>query len=222
MKRIFVVLVLVGLVVGLVGCGGDSAEVARLQAELDALRAESDYASLEYELIEYEQDIESEPEEDAVWVIRYFVDQFNQPTEYRFISGETRFTGTFGNTAVNNARLSANMVICNDYIAIVLFEYGNNRVMNASSRSSQSYNIIINVPPNNTRHTLSGSIRPNGDRIIIDGGATGRSHNTSVISALRGTGDIDFFIERADRTTTNYLFSVPASNFANIWDNIVW
>lgn len=38
MKKLVCVFLVLGLLIGLTGCGGDDAEIARLQAELDALR----------------------------------------------------------------------------------------------------------------------------------------------------------------------------------------
>jgi len=241
MKRTFIITLSLLMMLALVACASessDSAEVARLRAELDALRRESDdsKSSPDAETQEPESTAPSvfrdslpppsatasEPTPSAapiptpepeVWTIRYYVDSFRQETDEAYIVNEDDFIGVFSNSATTNSRLDARLLVDKDDIAIILFEYGRNMVQNSSSRNSVSYAIVMRTE-DDTRTEMTGSIPPGANRILVDS-----RHHSRVISALSGTGTIDFYIVQTDRTTTNYLFQVTAGNFSDIYES---
>ena len=81
------------------------------------------------------------PEYLGVWEKKYFVDQFNDPTDEKYILG--LFTGTFSNSAANNRELTVKMLIYidndNPRIGIELYEYGNSKVKNTYSKQREYY-----------------------------------------------------------------------------------
>jgi hypothetical protein len=226
MKQMFCISTIIVITILFASCGREDSEIARLQAELDALRGEINTPAPVLLLPTTTPTPAPTPvptinptpvptpeltPEPGVWTIRYYVDQFNQPTDENYIVNDEAFVGVFSNSATTNSTLLV-LILVDDDIAIVLFEYGRNRVNNSSSRNSQSYDIVMRTP-DDIRHNISGSIHPNCNRIFIDG-----KYRSTVLRALQGTGNIDFYIEQTDRRTTNYLFSVPTSNFAETYE----
>jgi len=200
MKKIISILILI-VCIGLVGCGNGNSETARDEPSIETSSAEHDYVA-------YEPELQAD-----IWVIRYFVDQFNQQTDERFIVNDEVFEGVFSNSATTDSRLTARILVDNENIAIVLYEYGNRRVVNGSSVNPQHYNITMRTPSDNRRN-MTGTMLPGGNRILIDAGIANHGH---VLTALRGTGTVDFFVEQSDRTIVNYLFHVPSDNFDEIY-----
>lgn len=82
-----------------------------------------------------------DPEYLGVWQERYFVDQFNDPTDEKYILG--LFEGTFSNFATNNSPLTVKMLIYMEKgkprIGIELYEYGDSKVKNSSSKQREYY-----------------------------------------------------------------------------------
>lgn len=151
----------------------------------------------------------------GIWYTDYYVDEFNQPvTDQWYIANNTFFIGTFNNSATSDSGLTAELLVdFEKYISIFLYEYGNNLVKNASESYVDEYNIIMRTP-DGIDHNITGTMYCGGDRIVIDEG-----YYDEVLSALKGEGNIGFYIENAERTVENYLITVPASNFAEEYTN---
>ncbi len=76
---------------------------------------------------------------DSYWRVKYFVDEFGDPTDEQFIVGGP-FHGTFSNSVTNSADLTAYIFYSGEQTWIRLFEYDNNRVSNIFS-DAVVYNI---------------------------------------------------------------------------------
>ncbi len=145
------------------------------------------------------------------WMSHYYVDNFQQPTNEWFITNIEYVVGSFSNSATTNSKLNVQLLIDKDDVAFMLFEYGRSQVKNSSSRYYNEYDITMKDSAGKTT-SLTGKIYAGGDRLIIDD-----KYKTTVLSALKGRGSVSFYIVRADRTTTTYLFTVECSNFAEIY-----
>ena len=75
----------------------------------------------------------------GVWKEKYFVDEFNDPTDEKYVLG--LFKGTFSNSVANNSELLVKMIISMNNgkpcIGIELYEYGSYLVKNTGSGKAE-------------------------------------------------------------------------------------
>lgn len=154
---------------------------------------------------------EANDEDFGNWDVKYYVDQFNLPTDEAYISYNDLFTGTFSNSATSDSLLYAKLLIDED-ITIMLYEYGSQQV---TAYSSTDYNIIM-LDENGNKTQLVGVMHDNGDRVIIT-----RDYTQTVLDALKAGGEISFYLAEKDHSITNYLFTIPdATGFDNAYNSI--
>lgn len=147
------------------------------------------------------------------WIVKYFVDEFNLPTDQAYITYNTLFTGTFSNSATSDSLLHARLLI-DEYVAIMLYEYGDQQV---TAYSSADYNIIM-LDKNGNKTQIVGVMHDNGDRVIIT-----RDYTQTVLDALIAGGEISFYLAEKDHSITNYLFTIPdATGFDNAYNSIAF
>lgn len=156
-------------------------------------------------------------EEASLWETYYYVDDFNQPTEDGYICNSTYFLGTFSNSATTDSNLLVNVVVDEVDIAFFLYEYGNNLVKNNSSSYDDLYNITMRTA-DGTDLSFTGTMFCGDDRIFID-----PDFIPQVVSALSQEGNTmtSFYIENAERTINNYLFTVISNNFAEQYNALM-
>lgn len=148
----------------------------------------------------------------GIWETKFYVDDFNQPTDDWYIVNKTRFVGTFSNSATTDSALTVDMLADSEgYVAFFLYEYGRNTVKNSSQNYVDEYDITMRTA-DGTEHKLSGTLYCGGDRIIIDD-----EHVDTVLTALKGEGNVMFRVVKSDRTVESYLFTVLPSNFATLY-----
>jgi len=145
------------------------------------------------------------------WITKNYIDEFNKPTDEQYVGYKEYIRGTFSNSATNNSKLLVAPLVDADSAAFLLLEYERNPVVNSSTRSDEQYDVTI-LLPDDTRQEATGWIYTGGDRIVFEG----RNMDT-IVSALSGEGPVSFYIVQTDRPTTTYLFSMEASNFAEVY-----
>lgn len=151
----------------------------------------------------------------GVFELGYYVDEFNQPTSDGYVANKEYIVGTFSNSATTNSLLYVMLLADSDDITFILYEYGSHLVKNSSSYSVDKYNITMKAE-DGTKHTITGTVYCGGDRLLIDS-----KYKAEVLSALKSGGKVSFYIVQSDRTTTNYLFSVDTSNFAEKYQELI-
>lgn len=151
----------------------------------------------------------------GIWSVNYYVDDFQQPTDEWYITANTNFSGTFSNSATTNSKLAVQVAVDAEDIAFFLYEYGRSQVKNPSSNYVDEYDITMRTA-DGTDHSLSGTVYCGGDRLIIEG-----KDMDTVLAAMKDGGTISFHIVESDRTTTSYLFSLEASNFSQVYEEMV-
>ena len=140
------------------------------------------------------------------WEKRYYVDEFDEPTDEWYIY--CSFSGTFSNSATNDSRLSGNILIDSTDISIMLYEYNRNQVKNVYSRD-KSYTIVVRSAGGD-KATFKGTIYSKGDRIFINS-----SQEASMKNWLKKSGTLKFYIYETDNSVTNYLFEVESDNLSD-------
>lgn len=144
-----------------------------------------------------------------IWQTAYYVDDFNQPTDEWFVRNSTLFEGTFSNSAVTNAQLTAKVMADCNYITFFLYKYGSSQVKNSSQNYVDEYDIIMRTE-DGTDHNMTGTVYCGGDRLFIN-----EAYFDEVLTALQGNGNIMFSIVNKERTVESYLLTVITSNFAD-------
>lgn len=145
-----------------------------------------------------------------LWNTDYYVDDFNQPTDEWYIMNNTLFIGTFSNSAVTDAKLTAEILVdCNKEISFFLYEYGRNLVKNSSENYVDTYNITMRTADGKD-HKITGTLYCGGDRIYVDS-----QYTDTVLKALKGDENVMFRFVKSDRTVENYLINVIPANFAS-------
>ena len=151
--------------------------------------------------------------ESKIWEKKFYVDDFEQPTDEWYIINSTIFTGKFSNSATTDSTLYAYILVDAKDVSIMLYEYGRNQVKNASSRYDEDYDITM-LLDDNSRVDVKGAIYPGNDRITITSGT-----KQKVIDALKNNKKVVFKIVESDRTVTSYLFEAHTANFNDIYSN---
>lgn len=150
------------------------------------------------------------------WSARYFVDEFNNPTNHKYIRCDT-VQGTFSNSATTNAKLNAYILVNKPYtnmdwleVEIKLFEYGSSVVKGIYS--SEQYDITV-LDTNNNKHYLTGTIYKGEDRISV-------KEVDEIISVLRQQGTISIYMKSSKYSISTYLFSIETSNFYDLIETL--
>lgn len=158
----------------------------------------------------------------GIWELTYYVDKFQMPTDEAYIRNTYLLNGTFSNTATNNSKLRIRFLIDEGSVAFMLYEYGDNQVKNGYSSDNEDYNIYV-LDSTGVQHKFWGYIRPNGDRIFIDDETYNlRETSADFLNILKQGGQIRFYVEESDRTSTQYNFTIDnATGFAAAYDKLM-
>ncbi len=155
-------------------------------------------------------------EKDApVWQCSAYVDEFEQPTDEKFVTNIDTIYGKFSNSATTDSSLAVQILADKTSgIGIVLWEYGRNQVKNAFSYADE-YSITIRYA-DGSKESFTGVIYGGGgDRIMVTGDSA-----DILLNALRGDSDFSLYIADSNNAATNYLFTLSPSNFAELYDQI--
>lgn len=189
-------------------------EIARAIPKCSDLELEALITVMQDELENrQESDENGDVADDKSWVLKYYVDEFDQPTESAYITYSDLLVGTFSNSATSDSSLYAKMLI-DQSIAIMLYEYGNSQV---TSYSDTDYNIIMRDSSGN-KTPIAGTMYENGDRIFIDS-----LYQDVVLDTLSSGDEISFYVEESEHPITNYLFTIPETlGFNELYGSVDW
>lgn len=146
----------------------------------------------------------------ATWDLSEFVDEFDNPTGEKYL--RTIATGQFSNSATTDSELIAGLIVTEDYIVIRLLEYGSYLVK--CSYGHDDYDVIM-LDANGYKHYLSGTMYAGTSHIGFSS-----NDRKKILSALKESGDISFYIEDVEYSTTNYLFTIETSNFSVLYNQL--
>lgn len=145
------------------------------------------------------------------WEKRYYVDEFNNPTNNAFIAPTNKSSGTFSNSATTNSRLTAYIRVNSDDCEIMLWEYGSSLV---KAYSTTDYDITV-LLPNGTKKYFTGTMYKNGTVICFD------NYNEIITLLKNADGILKFHIKEDSKYGVNssYLFEVNTSGFKDLFNN---
>ncbi len=113
------------------------------------------------------EEAENNPDDYGMWEIKYYIDDFQNPTDEGYVTNTYWITGTFSNSATTNSKLNVSLVIDKEFAAIKLYEYGDNLVKNASSSSTDVYDIKMQDDAGEVI-SFRGRMYAGGSRIFMD------------------------------------------------------
>lgn len=150
------------------------------------------------------------------WEIDYYVDEFNNPTNQKYITNKKLIAGTFSNSATNDSLLYAKILVDNNdgiRVSIILYEYGKNQVK-ASHESTYSITLL---DTNKTKHNLKGIMYDNGDRVRLYVSSGGTDYIMMFIDSMLESGTISLYMVESKYVKSEYLFNINTSNFAELY-----
>ena len=105
-------------------------------------------------------------EDFGIWNIRYFVDEFDRPTDDGYVIALTK-DGYFSNSATTRSDLTAQVMfepLASDvwYMQIFLYEYNRSQVL--GSWKTVTYDVTI-LDGNGEKHHFTATLPEDGDRI---------------------------------------------------------
>lgn len=211
MKKIIALLMALTLLFGTTALAADYSyldgmtleEMLALQTELEGRISAAKNAAAD-----------SDPTNLGVWTVRYYVDEFQNPTTEGYITTSNYVVGTFSNSATTNSDLYVIWLIDSSDVAIKLLEYGRNVVK--SSYDSTSYSITM-LDPDGNKVSMTGTMYEGSDRIYI-----ASAYKDTVLNALKKNGSVSFkIVEEGKYATSSYLFKMAdTSYFSNAYKQL--
>ncbi len=135
----------------------------------------------------------------GVWDVRYYVDDFGEPTKSGYITTMHSIEGYFSNTATQDSKLEVRFLISDrKNISLKLFEYAGNNPVKAYSTDTYSVQI---QDKNGKRYTLEANNY--SDRLSFD-----KVDSETLHTILVKGGSIKFRITEVKTPTTQYKFSI--------------
>ena len=152
----------------------------------------------------------------GIWNIKYFVDDFGDPTDSGYISNNSRISGSFSNSATSNSKLNTYFIVSNkSNVAIKLFEYAGRNAVKAYG--AKQFSIIVKGG-NGLRHSMAGTMYEGGDRLYFDRSSK-KNHTSKMHSILLNGGEITVVIKEQDYGgLTSYRFKFNADGYINAFN----
>ena len=152
----------------------------------------------------------------GIWEIKYFFDEYGDPSDEPYITNTKYFNGTFSNSATTNDTLSVSFIITKKDVYMKLYEYGSNLVKNIGCDIGLKHNgkEIYDVD-SNWKQMIGKNF---GDRQQIK--SFGRGEKIS--SLLKEGGEFKFYIKCGNEYSMSYYkFKIKDANgFENIYKHL--
>ncbi len=156
----------------------------------------------------------SDTQETGIWIIKNYVDEFNNYTDEQYITTKEPIKGTFNTMGITNGELSVTILIDLYSISFKLKIHSLSEVKSAFMDTN--YKILM-LDSAGQKTELSGVMYKGGDRVfLID------DLSNQFLQALLQGGAISFRIIESDNELNNYYFKIEdASYFQNVAVQIV-
>lgn len=182
-------------------------EIKELNSNIDEL--------LGNETKETETETIEENEEAGGWVIKYYVDEFKEPTDEGYVTNDPVLEGTFSNSATSNSLLRGFFLVDDESVALKLYEYDQYKVTNPYNKLIE-YRISV-LDQDKNKKSFYGAIDSNGDRIFIYDN-TNFTSCKNFVNLLKKKGTIKISID--DYGSTSYLIPVNCNGFEEAYSEL--
>lgn len=151
------------------------------------------------------------PLSDSAWEKKYYVDEFDQPTDNYYIC--TVLDGTFSNSATTNDYMNAVLFIDDNGLKIRLVEYGSKYVK--GYRSDGELYIATVLMPSGEKVKMRCNLAYGSDRLKFKD-----EDNETLLEALKEEKYIKIRIDEYDGISS-YLFTIPGTEgFGDFYDSL--
>tara|TARA_Y100001935_G_C17130566_1_gene420379 strand:- start:124 stop:747 length:624 start_codon:yes stop_codon:yes gene_type:complete len=153
----------------------------------------------------------------GIWSIKYYVDDFGDPTDEGYIAHDYYIKGTFSNSATTNSNLNVYFLISGaDDIAVQLYEYAGNSPVKAYS--TDEYKILIK-DSKGLKHSMIGKMYEGGNRIYFDPSFKD-NHISKMHNILLDGGEISVVITKEEYGLSTYKFKLKADGYKNAFTQL--
>jgi len=143
----------------------------------------------------------------GIWEIDYYVDRFGEKTTEGYIKNKDLIIGRFSNTATQNSALNVEFLISSSTdICIQLYEYARNSPVKVASPEYPVYYSVEIKDSEGHKYTLWAANY--SDRLQFD-----EKNSKSVHNVLIKGGQVGFWIQEADRPTSQYQFTIDRADW---------
>ncbi len=140
----------------------------------------------------------------GMWSVRYYVDDFGEPTKQGYITNTILIRGTFSNTATQDSELDVKFLITNSSnISIRLYEYAGNNPVKAYS--STAYTALVQDKDGNRMELIAVNY---SERLSF-----GKTDSRKIHNVLMKGSALKFRITEIDTPTTQYQFSIQNADW---------
>lgn len=142
--------------------------------------------------------------EQGIWEIKYFVDDFQEETKEGYVLNMGY--GSFSNSATTNSKCAMKLLVTNDYsVQLFLYEYGNKPVK-SSGNSGEFYSMKI----------LKGGDKFSGEGFLYSDRLSFPDESLeNLLSTIREGGKAKIYFKERSKygTPSNYLAEFDFTNF---------
>lgn len=142
------------------------------------------------------------------WKSTFYVDEFDNPTSEAYVRNANPAYGTFSNSATTDSSLQVTILIDENDVCIMLYEYGSHKV---KEYTDTRYYITLLLDDGTKKNTY-GTMYDGGDRVVMD--------DRSLVEALQNNNKVEVYLKDNPKygTSSTYLFSLKQDNFNVIYD----
>ena len=152
------------------------------------------------------------------WEMRFFVNQFKEPTNVGYITNTSPIIGTFHKKNDHPQTLKAKIMIKENAIGIKLYENDNKQSVKATMQESIDYKINIKHNGKDIDFKFRG-IHENDVVIISDIIST--THQKTLINLFKLGGKYHFYFESSNKKIYEFEINDPAKNdFSTLYSNL--
>lgn len=139
----------------------------------------------------------------GMWMIKYFVDDFGEPTKKGYIINRFPIKGTFSNSATQDSDLEVRLIVTSSSsIAAMLYEYAGN---NPVKGYSKTYSVLMQDKDGERYRFSAGNP---ADRLRFSEDGSKKVHN-----ALMKGGTIKFAITEDGYSSSQYQFTIENTDW---------
>lgn len=152
---------------------------------------------------------------DGIWSIKYFIDDFGDPTDEGYIAHDYYIKGTFSNSATTNTSLNIFMIVkAQNDISVQLYEYAGNTPVQAYSSTEYQINI---KDSNGKKHLLEGKMYEGGNRVYFDPSSKVNKFH----EILLNEGEISVVLKNNQYGgVSSYKYKFNANGYKNVYNEL--
>ena len=145
------------------------------------------------------------PDSLGLWTIKYFVNEFKEPTDVGYITNINPVKGEFINSESDGEKVNIKLMIKEDAIALKLYEYEREDPVKGNRQDPIEYDITIQHNDNDIDFVFKAY---NETNVVIVGNVISSEHQKKLIGYLKMGGVLKFNVKEKNNNRTLYTFNL--------------